>query len=214
MPHLTHDEAKARAQEIDQFDQAAVRLHSGRIVDSLKHRSYLVRMAAAEALGRAGIECDQLATAMAVERNDLVLASLCGAVADAGCTSALAQLEEIASRHPSSLARSSAVVAISDLRETDAVDFFRARIKKDSSPRVRATLVALLVQAGYRDALKAFRQCLRSKDYIVRIRLANLLEGGRTGPFREEVLALFREALQVETSLPAREAFERALATS
>ncbi len=214
MPNLTTTNPKTLAQEIDAFDEAAIELRRGFIVDSLRHKSYLVRMAAAEALGRAAIECEQLTAAITTERNDLVLTSLCGAVADAGCNAALTKLEDLATRHSSSLARSSAIVAISDLRGAESVDFLQARTKVETSPRVRATLIALLLQAGHRDALDGFRRCLRSKDYIVRIRLADLLGGRNIGPFREEVLASFREALQVETTVAARVALERALATT
>ncbi len=214
MSNITTNNPKNVAREIDRLTKVAVKLRRGFVVDSLHHRSYLVRMAAAEALGWARIECAQLVAALAAERNELVLSFLCGGVADAGCTAALAGLEGLATQHPSSLVRSCAVVAISDLRGAAAGDFLWARTKAETSPRVRASLIALLVQGGHRDALKGLRRCLRSRDYIVRIRVANLLAGRNMGPFREEVLEAFRDALQVETTVAAREALERAVASA
>ena len=177
----------------------------------LRHRSILVRRAAAEALGSAGLGAVALRERLSIERNAIVLTEVTESLAGMGDAKSLPRLRELAETHPSPLVRSYALLAIADIAGRDALPYLYARKEKELNRQVGATLVCALYARGGTDVLPQLLESLRSKDFKIRAIIANLLHFYAPRRKRQLVLAALQEALRREDIPGVRGDIERAI---
>jgi HEAT repeat protein len=171
---------------------------SVQLVESLlSSRFVLVRMEAAQALGRAGVGLDAILARVGQEKNELVMTDLTEALLSTGDPMCIPLLKNLA-EHLSALVRSYALMALADLVQGDSLPFLRARLECESHRRVKATLRGLLFVYGDEEGFGGIRACLRSRDATIRAATANLLRHYRPRRKRREVLAALAAAAQNE----------------
>lgn len=194
---------------LESLSPKEVKNKAGQIESLLANRSVLVRMEAAQALGRAGIGASALRERIRVEKNALVMTDLTEALVSAGDPESLNLLTELAEVHPSNLVRSYALMAVADLSRKDSLPFLRKRLQIEKGRRIRATLHVLLFVYGA-DDVRSLIDLLRSRDPTVRGRVANLLAYYRPRRKRPEVIAALAAA-QIEPNPGTRGGLEEAI---
>ena len=171
-----------------------------------------VRIAAAEALARAGAEPDVLRRALSKERNDVVTATLCEALMLMDDQRSVTSLKNVARNHPSPLARRHAVWAVSELTGAASVPFLRSLQQRERSRRVQATITAALISSGQTDELQPLLRMLASRDYLIRISIANYLADNAPRTLDcAAILSRVRDALPGENSNAVRAALRKAI---
>ena len=202
------DELTNRLQEMA---PARIRRQSEEVKPLLAHRNQLVRWAAAEALGRAGLGAAELRERLGAERNEVVLAEITESLASLKDEASLPRLRSLAEEHPSALVRSYALLAIADISGKEALPYLRDRLARERSRRVKASLRCALFAKGADEVLPDLLKDLRSNDFKVRRSVANLLHHYAPRRQRPVILAALREAADRETQPGARGDLERAV---
>lgn len=181
------------------------------IIGFLGHRHWFVRMAAASALSDCGLGAEVLRTALKKEKNELVLAELCDAVAKVEDDASVPLLRRLAEGHRSYTVRSYAAVAIGAIAGRVELEFLRERRKRERSRRVLVNLDVVLFTLGVDEAFTALLRHLSSADIVVRVNLGFLLAYTRPRRRRAEIREALRQRLEKETVPSVREALEAAL---
>lgn len=203
------DELTNRLQEMA---PARIRKQAEEVKPLLAHRNQLVRWAAAEALGRAGLGADELRERLGTERNELVLSEIAESLASLKDEASLPRLRSLAEEHSSTLVRNYALLAIADISGKEALPYLRDRLARERSRRVKAFLRCALFAKGAGEVLPGLLKDLRSNDPRVRRGVANLLYHYAPRRQRPVLLAALREAADRETQPGARGDLERAIA--
>ncbi|MEP7009934.1 MAG: HEAT repeat domain-containing protein [Acidobacteriota bacterium] len=211
MPAIEESRGAALLKAVSELKPARTHGNLRSIVSLLTHRSVLVRIAAVECLARANAGHSELRAALSTEKNDLVLSAICEVLEEAGDRKSVKPLKALAENHRSTVARTSALEGIYSLEGARAMPFLRRRLTAEKSPRVRATLEVLLWCLGAVPSLERVKAALRSRDYIVRCSIANLLERLTPRQKRQEVIAVLEASLEAEPTVAARSSLESAI---
>lgn len=196
---------------LEALSSSEVREHVSTIAQLLRHRSVVIRYAAASALGRACVGNDELRAALDREKNDTVIAEICEALAACRDRHSVQVLKDLASNHSSSLVRSAAVEALFEIAGPQIVQFLVEKHSKERSRRAMASLSVLLYLAGQHDKIKDVVRLLGSRDYIVRCRLANLIAYHSESAVSGDLLDALNVALSREETRAARSSLENAI---
>jgi HEAT repeat protein len=196
---------------LQKMTPARIRKQAEEVKPLLAHRSQLVRWAAAEALGRAGLGADELRERLGTERNELVLTEIAESLASLKDEASLPRLRSLAEEHSSALVRNYALLAIADISSKEALPYLRDRLVRERSRRVKAFLRCALFAKGAGEVLPDLLKDLRSNDPRVRRGVANLLYHYAPRRQRPVLLAALREAAGRETHPGALGLLERAI---
>lgn len=211
MSLLAGTDATDRSRKLEALSARAVRLLEEDVAAALRDRSVMVRWAAAEALGRAGVGARALINRLHVDKNKLVLAEICDSLASTSAKNALPSLRGLAKASRSSLVRGSAALAIADLGKAPERRFLERLMSRDRSPRVRAVIACALLALGDHSQLDRIRRLLRLRDAAVRCSIANLLSASSPRRVRREVVEMLREANKGESRRGVRLDLEHAI---
>lgn len=211
MPLLGAIDPDGLARRLEALSPAAVRKEEEAIGSLLRHRAVVVRWAAAQALGRAGIGEEDLLERLGEEKNPLVLTEITESLAGSGDLRSLPKLREVAERHPSALVRSYAILAVADLLGRHAIPYLLERRGQERGRRMRATIDAALFAKGATEALPDLLASLRSRDPKIRSLVANLMAHDAPRKKRADLLAAFQKALAAETHTGVRGDLQRAI---
>ena len=196
---------------LQKMGPARVRKQAEEVKPLLSHRNQLVRWAAAEALGRAGLGAAELRERLGAERNELVLAEIAESLVRLKDEASLPRLRSLAEEHSSTLVRNYALLAIADISGKEALPYLRERLVRERSRRLKAFLRSALFAKGADEVLPDLLKDLRSNDVRVRRGVANLLYHYAPRRQRPVLLAALQEAAERESHPGARGDLERAI---
>jgi HEAT repeat protein len=199
------------ANRLESMKPAEIRRLGDEVQSLLQHRAVLVRRAAAEALGRAQVGATALRKRLRGERNVVVSAEIMESLARLRDRESLPQLYRLAEKHPASLVRSYAFLAVADILGKKAIPYLAEKRRRERNRYVRAALDTALFAKGTDKALPDLLKDLNSRDFRVRALVANLLYFYAPARHRTVLVEALREALERETVAGVHGDIERAI---
>lgn len=188
-----------------------VRRQQNAVFESLHSRWPEVRVAAVEAVTRGEIGASVLRRAAAMERNDVVLATICEALMIQDDRSSVPFLKKVTVTHRSSLVRRHAAWAVSEIVGPSSVEWLRRVVHHERSGIAKAAMLGALVKHGHTESLPALLAMLRSADYRVRTSVANFFADNLGFAADKRVRECLRDAFSAEKTRAASASLKRAL---